>query len=288
MGFARDIGVIDTMLDLPRGESDWSKRYAGLLRDKESRAGAFAHPAGYMFKDPVDPSRIVDPIGDTLRGMDAHNIDKALISVGDDLSLTALTHHPDRFLGQVMVDPNDGMDAVRLLTRAVEEFGAIAASFFPCGVNVPIDDKRAYPIYAKCTELDVPIFINVGVPGPRMPYKPQYVGLLDEVCWFFPDLRIVMRHGAEPWTDLAVKLLLKWPNLYYSTSAFAPKYFPKDIVEFANSRGAGKILYAGYYPSGLSLERSFAELPGVPFKNEIWPRFLRENALKVLKLEDNA
>lgn len=285
MGFPRDVGVIDTMLDLPRGENDWSKRYAGLLRDKESRAQAFAHPAGYMFKDPVDPTRIVDPIGDTLRGMDAHNIDKALITVGDDLSLTALTHHPDRFLGQVFVDPNDGMEAVRLITRAVEEFGAIAASFFPCGANVAIDDKRAYPIYAKCAELDIPIFINAGVPGPRMPYKPQYVGLLDEVCWFFPDLRIVMRHGAEPWTDLAVKLLLKWPNLYYSTSAFAPRYFPKDIIEFANKRGADKVLYAGYYPSGLSLERSFAELPDVPLKDEVWPKFLRENARKVLKLE---
>ena len=99
MGFPHDVGVIDTMLDLPRGENDWSQRYAGLLRDKESRAKAFAHPAGYMFKNPVDPSRIVDPIDDTLRAMDRFNIEKALISVGDDLSLTALTHHSDRFLG---------------------------------------------------------------------------------------------------------------------------------------------------------------------------------------------
>lgn len=285
MGFPKGLPVIDTMLDLPRADSDWSKRYSGLLRDRESREKAFAHPAGYMFKDPVDPSRIVDPIGDTLREMDRFNIERALISVGDELSVHALAHHPDRFLGQVLVDPNDGMDAVRLLTRAVEEFGAIAASFFPCGCNVPIDDKRAFPIYAKCVELDIPIFVNAGVPGPRMPFKPQYVGLFDEVCWFFPELRIVMRHGAEPWTDLAVKLLLKWPNLFYSTSAFAPKYFPKDIIAFANSRGAGKVLYAGYYPSGLTLERSFSELPEVPLKDEVWPKFLRENAIKVLKLE---
>lgn len=286
MGFPTDVAVIDTMLDLPRKDSDWSRRYAGLLRDAESRNKAFAHPAGYMFKDPVDSNRIVDPIGDTLKGMDRFNIERALISVGDDLSVAALQSHPDRFLGQVLLDPNEGMDAVRLLTRAVEEFGAVAASFFPCGSNVPIDDKRAFPIYAKCVELDVPIFINAGVPGPRMPYKPQYVGLLDEVCWFFPELRIVMRHGGEPWTDLAVKLLLKWPNLYYSTSAFAPKYFPPDIVEFANKRGGEKVMYAGYYPSGLSLERSFAELPDVPLRDEVWPKFLRGNALRVLKLED--
>ncbi|MDB5445271.1 MAG: hypothetical protein JWQ97_588 [Phenylobacterium sp.] len=284
MGYPSDIGVIDTMLDLPRGDHDWSKTYGALLRDPESRTQAFDHPAGYMFKQAVKATG-ADPIGDTLAEMDRFNVDKALISAADDLGRAALRLHPDRFIGGVMVDPNEGMDAVRKLTRAVEDDGVIAAFFFPCGCNVPIDDKRAYPIYSKCVELDIPIFINAGMPGPRMPYKPQYVGLLDEVCWFFPDLRVVMRHGAEPWTELAVKLLLKWPNLYYSTSAFAPRYFPKDIIEFANKRGADKVLYAGYYPSGLTLERSFGELPQVEFRDHVWPKFLRDNALKVLKLD---
>ena len=77
------------------------------------------------------------------------------------------------------------------------------------------------------------------------------------MCWFFPELKFVTRHGCEPWTDLAVKLMLKWPNLYYSTSAFAPKHYPKDIIDFANTRGADKVMYAGYFPMGLSLERIF-------------------------------
>jgi predicted TIM-barrel fold metal-dependent hydrolase len=109
--------------------------------------------------------------------------------------------------------------------------------------------------------------------------------LVDEVCWNFPELKFIFRHGCEPWADLAVKLMLKWPNLYYSTSAFAPKFFPKEIIEYANSRGADKVMYAGYYPSGLSLERSFSELPNVPFRPQVWPKFLRENALRVLKLD---
>ena len=75
----------------------------------------------------------------------------------------------------------------------------------------------------------------------------------------FPDLVFVTRHGCEPWADLAVKLMLKWPNLYYSTSAFAPKYYPKAIVDYANTRGADKIMYAGYFPMGLSLERIIPE-----------------------------
>ena len=105
------------------------------------------------------------------------------------------------------------------------------------------------------------------------------------MCWFFPELKIVVRHGAEPWTELMVKLLLKWPNLYYSTSAFAPKHYPEDIINFANTRGADKIIYAGYYSAGLGLDRIFSELPNVPFRDHVWPKFLRENAIRVFGLE---
>ena len=98
------------------------------------------------------------------------------------------------------------------------------------------------------------------------------------------DLKVVMRHGAEPWEELAVKLMLKWPNLYYSTSAFAPKHYPKAIIDYANTRGADKVIYAGYFPMGLSLERIMADMQNVPFKDEVWPKFLRENAIKVFGL----
>jgi predicted TIM-barrel fold metal-dependent hydrolase len=110
---------------------------------------------------------------------------------------------------------------------------------------------------------------------------PQHAELVDEVCWFFPELKFVMRHGAEPWEDLAVKLMLKWPNLHYSTSAFAPKHYPKAIIDYANTRGADRIMYAGYWPMGLSLERIFRELPDVPFKDSVWPKFLYENAARL-------
>ena len=158
------------------------------------------------------------------------------------------------------------MDGVRDLERAVREFGAVAATFFPAGKNpqVPINDKKVFPFYAKCVELDIPIFVCAGIPGPRVPAACQDVMLIDEVCWYFPELKFVTRHGCEPWQDLAVKLMLKWPNLYYSTSAFAPKHYPQAIIDYANTRGADKIIYAGYFPMGLSLERIFSELPARP------------------------
>ena len=136
-----------------------------------------------------------------------------------------------------------------------------------------------YPVYATCIDLDIPIIVNAGIAGPRFPSDCQHVERFDRVCYDFPELRIVMRHGAEPWEELAVKLMLKWPGLYYMTSAFAPKYYPKAIIDYANTRGADKIMYAGYYPMGLSLERIFSEMPDVPFRDHVWPKFLRENAI---------
>jgi predicted TIM-barrel fold metal-dependent hydrolase len=205
-----------------------------------------------------------------------------------DMGHAAVAAHPKRLFGSMLVDPNRGIEAIRDLKRAVREFGVIAAACFPCGLNpqVAINDKKMYPVYAACVELDIPIFINAGVPGPRFPMYPQKVELIDEVMYDFPELTFVTRHGCEPWTDLAIKLMLKWPGLHYSTSAFAPKHYPQDIVRYANTRGAEKIIYAGYYPSGLTLERIFRELPAVGFKDEVWPKFLRENALRVLRLGD--
>jgi predicted TIM-barrel fold metal-dependent hydrolase len=257
-----------------------------LLLDKESRE-QFKFPAQYMFKDVPTVRKSNDYVGIVLDEMDRFGIERAMIGVdGSSEARRALKEHGDRFFGSTQVNPNRGMDAVRDLVRAHDEFGIKAATAFPAGLcpQVPINDKKFYPLYAKCVELDIPICICAGVPGPRVPMGVQDVSLLDEVCWFFPELRVVTRHGCEPWTDLAVKLMLKWPNLYYSTSAFAPRHYPKAIVEYANTRGADKILYAGYFPMGLTLERIFRELPEVPFRDHVWPKFLRENAIKVFKL----
>ena len=60
-----------------------------------------------------------------------------------------------------------------------------------------------------------------------------------------------MRHGGEPWDELACKLMLKYPNLYYMTSAFAPKHYPQTIVDYANSRGAEKNYVCGLFSYGL-------------------------------------
>ncbi len=43
-------------------------------------------------------------------------------------------------------------------------------------------------------------------------------------------------------------------------------------------------MFGGYFPMGLSLERIFHDMPGVPFEDEVWLKFLHENARRILKL----
>jgi predicted TIM-barrel fold metal-dependent hydrolase len=221
--------------------------------------------------------------------MDKHNIERGMLQVDDHLETAkaALRRFPGRFIASYEANPKQAMEEVRKIRRLKQEFDIKAVTAFPAGLcpQVPVNDKKWYPVYTTLIDLDIPFCPCMGVPGPRLPMAPQRVELLDEICWFFPELRIVTRHGCEPWTDLAWKLMLKYPNLHYMTSAFAPRHYPQDIVNFANTRGSDQVMYAGYFPMGLSLDRIFSEMPGVPFRDHVWPKFLRENALRVFKLD---
>jgi predicted TIM-barrel fold metal-dependent hydrolase len=279
--------VIDTMIGFPHEGSAQYDFIRRQTKDRESKE-SFEFPVEYMFKDVPSGLPTDDPVSLVLQQMDRFGIEKAMIGVSEPSAEIALKTFPDRFVPSgAIADPNDVMGSVNAIRRDYEHYGIRATSVFPCGTfpQVPIDDPKMYPIYATCVELGIPIFVCAGVPGPRVPFAPQEVSRIDVVMFDFPELVFVTRHGCEPWEDLAVKLMLKWPNLYYSTSAFAPKYYPKAVIDYANSRGADKVLYAGYFPMGLSLERIFSELPNVPLSDEVWPKFLYGNAARILGLK---
>ena len=286
MTMPKGIGIVDTMIGFPA--NDFSQ-YDFIRKQLKDGSTDLDFPVEYMFKNvPKELYGNKDPISVTLHEMDRFGIEIGLIGAGGDVSLEALKTHSDRFVAQGSVDPNKGKEGIRNMVRQYEEFGVRSFGAFNSGFDpqVGIDDELMYPIYDKCVELDVPIFSCAGVPGPRLPMWPQHVERIDKVMYDFPELVFVTRHGCEPWVDLAVKLMLKRPNLYYSTSAFAPKYYPKEIIDYANTRGADKVIYAGYFPIGLSLERIMTDMQIVTFKDEVWPKFLRGNACKVLKIED--
>jgi predicted TIM-barrel fold metal-dependent hydrolase len=289
MGMPDGIGAIDLMIGFPA--ADMAKQYAFITQQTKDRQSKeeFEFPAEYMFKN--SPDKVLekdDPIGTTLREMDKWGIERGMIGVTDPEGngAKALKQHPDRFIPSGNGDPNKGMQGIEQIVKEYETFGIKAVGLFPAGTfpQVAINDKKMYPIYAKCSELGIAVFCCAGVPGPRLRMEPQKVEYIDEVMYDFPELTFVTRHGCEPWQDLAVKLMLKWPNLYYSTSAFAPKHYPQAIINYANTRGSDKILYAGYFPMGLSLERIMTEMRDVGFNDGVWPKFLRGNAERVLKL----
>jgi hypothetical protein len=282
MAMPSDIGIIDTMIGFPA--SDFSQ-YDFIRKQLKDDSAEFEFPVEYMFKNvPKELYGSDNPISVTLHEMDRFGVEVGVVGVGDEVSRQALRDHPDRFVGSGWVDPNRGMEGIRTMVRQYEEFGVRAFTAFNAGYTpqVGLDEALMYPIYAKCVELGVPIFSCVGVPGPRFPMWPQHVERLDQIMYDFPELVFVTRHGCEPWEELAVKLMLKWPNLYYSTSAFAPKHYPKAVIDYVNSRGADKVIYAGYFPMGLSLERIMTDMQNLQLRDEVWPKFLRENAAKLL------
>lgn len=225
------------------------------------------------------------PLHELLRQMDEAGIERAVLTLdaADPGPVEEIARaFPGRFICSAVIDPTAGMAALRSLEQLVTRHGVRLARIVPFLVNRPPNDKVYYPVYAKCIELDIPISINTGIPGPPMPAEPQRPLYLDEVCLFYPELKLIMAHGADPWWGEAIRLLLKYPNLYMMTSAYAPKYLPQDLIHFMNTRGSHKVLFASDHPV-LSFERCLAEACALPFREGVLERYLRENALEVFR-----
>lgn len=220
MAMPADIGIIDCMMGILDNEdrSEWFSAFRPLIKDAQTLE-QFSMPAQYMFKDIPEAGKTDDYVKWTVDQMDKHNIERAMVGWNDNAtSRRAKELFGDRFFFDLPYNPNNGMDEIRRIKRIHAEVGLSAISCFPSGTlpQVAINHKYMFPFYACAAELDIPVLLNAGIPGPRIPMETQKVEHLDEVCWYFPELKVVMRHGAEPWEDLAVKLMIKWPNLYLS------------------------------------------------------------------------
>ncbi len=221
------------------------------------------------------------PLDQMVAMMEQSGIERAILTcdVNDPKPVVEMgKQYPGRFLFSAVVDPMGGMAPIRAIERAVKEFDVRLIRMVPFLFNRPPNDKVCYPIYAKCIELGVPVSINTGIPGPPMPAEPQRPLYLDEVCLFYPDLKIIMAHGADPWWGEAIRLLLKYANLYMMTSAYLPKYLPDELVRFMNTRGQTKVLFATDFPF-LPFDRATAEARALPFREGVLERYLRQNAL---------
>jgi len=225
------------------------------------------------------------PAAEIAAAMDASGIERGILTIDANSpeKYTAIVdEHPGRFITSVVVDPMQGMDAVRLIQRVVLENDVRLIRLVPFLFGRPPSDRVCYPLYAKCIELGIPVAITTGIPGPPMPAEPQRPLHLDEVCLFYPELVIIMAHGADPWWGEAIRLMLKYPNLYMMTSAYAPKYLPAELLHFMNTRGRSKVMFATDYPF-LSFERCVGEAMELPLEEEARSSYLRGNAARVFR-----
>ena len=195
-------------------------------------------------------------LNELVENMDANGVERAILvtraSATDDRAQRFAAARPDRFSLAV-----GGFNLLKPMktVRSLEAFAAsnpvtsvlVGPSFWGDGMYPP-SDAVYYPLYTKCCELDLPLCVNTGIPGPPIPAEPQNPIHLDRVCIRFPELKLVMIHGADPWWDTAIRLMIKYRNLRLMTSAWSPKYLPDSLLHYMRTRGTDRILFASDYP----------------------------------------
>lgn len=220
-------------------------------------------------------------VEELLASMDAAGVEKVVLSVDAERPHAGVLAFPEaapeRFFLAANVNPTRHMKSVRALEALVASQPVVMARVVPFLHDLPPNHRSYYPLYTRCIDLDLPISINTGIPGPPMPGECQHPMHLDRVCLDLPELRICMAHGADPWWAEAIRLMIKYRNLSLMTSAYLPKYFPPELVHYMNTRGQDKILYASDHPV-LSMERCVDEASKLDLRPGVLEKFLYENA----------
>ena len=223
-------------------------------------------------------------IDEILQVMDANGVEKAILTVDcqapSEHVLSFCAAHPDRFALAAAVNPRAGMRGCWAFEELARTRPVVMARVVPFQYDLPPDHRLYYPLYVKCIELDLPISINTGIPGPPVPGECQHPMHLDRVCLDFPELRICMAHGADPWWDVAIRLMIKYRHLHLMTSAYSPRYLPPEVIHFMNTRGSDKILFATDHPV-LSIERCVGEAKGLDLREGVLDKYLYANAQRL-------
>ena len=239
----------------------------------------------YLFKGIAERAPITHA-EQLLEQLDAADIGAAVVSIMEPAHAewvgNAHAAYPRKILPAMIVDPTKGMDEIRRVVRYHEAYGVRCLRIPPWRYSVPPTDRIYWPFYVKAIELDIPVSMNAGMPGPRRPGWVQNPIHFDEVAFHFPELRLVMSHCGQPWTDEALSVMAHWDNVFMSATAVAPKYWPDQLVQFINTRGKEKMLYGTEYPT-IPWERSRAEIEERGIRPEVAPAFFAENARRVFK-----
>jgi predicted TIM-barrel fold metal-dependent hydrolase len=188
---------------------------------------------------------------------------------------------PDRFaLAMGGVNLLRPMPSLSELTAVVSDlpvvYAVVGPSFWADG-QYPPSDAVYYPLYTKCAELGLPLCVNTGLPGPPIPGEVQNPIHLDRVCVRFPELKLCMIHGADPWWDIAIRMLIKYANLRLMTSAWSPKRLPEQLLHYMRTRGPDKVIFASDWPV-LRQHRVIPEARALDLPPEVLDSYLHNNA----------
>jgi len=193
------------------------------------------------------------------------------------------------------IDPLRGQMGVREAKRLIRDYGIKGFKFHPQVQDFAPNDRACYPLYEAINEARLPAIFHTGhsgmgtgMPGGggiRLRYgDPMYV---DDVAVDFPDMPIILAHPSWPWQDQALSICLHKPQVYIDLSGWSPKYFPPQLIQHANGQLKHKILFGSDYPH-ITPDRWLADFEAAPFKPEVRPLILRENAIKLFGLDKGA
>jgi uncharacterized protein len=212
-------------------------------------------------------------------------------AISNDEVASSCAAHPDVLIPFASIDPHKGRAGVREARRLVAEHGVRGFKFHPSLQGFSPDDPIAYPLYEAIEELGVPALfhtgqtgIGAGVPGGggiRLRYSNPM--LVDDVAVDFPQLRIILAHPSFPWQDEALAVATHKPYVYIDLSGWSPKYFPPQLVRYANTLLQDKVLFGSDYPV-LTPDRWLADFEQLEIKPAVRPKILKENAARLLGL----
>jgi len=194
----------------------------------------------------------------------------------------------ERLVAFAGVDPNAGSAALAELKRAVDKLGMIGLKVHGSANSVFLNDRKLmFPLYELCQEKDLPILFHTGTTGlGDCEIRYSKTELLDEVCQRFPDLKVVIAHFGWPWSDVAIAVALRNPNVFIDVSGWKPRYIPRDILPYLNGILQDRFLFGTDYPMIRQNEwmEDFSANLAPKLKQGVGEKLLSVNAKRLLRV----
>jgi predicted TIM-barrel fold metal-dependent hydrolase len=80
-----------------------------------------------------------------------------------------------------------------------------------------------------------------------------------------------------------IAMAWKHQNVFIGSDAHSPKYWPESFKHYANTYGQDKVMFGTDFPV-LDFKRTLAEIDALGLEGNSKRKLLRENALRVYRL----